>query len=57
MVADAADDGRAVQPERSITTAIDGADLEVIGDVGPAVTVPDDASAQDRLLAAMGRTP
>ncbi len=57
MLADAADDGRAVQPERSITTAIDGADLEVIGDVGPAVTVPDDASAQDRLLAAMGRTP
>lgn len=27
------------------------------GIVGPAVTVPDDASTQDRLLAAMGRTP
>lgn len=27
------------------------------GIVGPAVTVPDDAGAQDRLLAAMGRTP
>ncbi len=27
------------------------------GLVGPAVTVPDDASAQDRLLAAMGRRP
>ena len=32
VLADAADDGRAIQPERSITTAIDGADLEVIGD-------------------------
>jgi uncharacterized protein (TIGR03086 family) len=27
------------------------------GLVGPAITVPDDASAQDRLLAAMGRQP
>ncbi len=27
------------------------------GLVGPAVVVPDDASAQDRLLAAMGRRP
>ena len=27
------------------------------GIIGPAVTVPEDASAQDRLLAAMGRTP
>ena len=27
------------------------------GIIGPAVTVADDASAQDRLLAAMGRTP
>ncbi len=27
------------------------------GIVGPAVTVPDDAGAQDRLLAAMGRVP
>ena len=32
VLADAADDGRAIQPERSITTAVDGADLEVIGD-------------------------
>ncbi|MET0489804.1 MAG: HAMP domain-containing sensor histidine kinase [Acidimicrobiales bacterium] len=32
VLADAADDGRAIEPERSITTAIEGADLEVIGD-------------------------
>ena len=32
VLADAADDGRAVQPARSISTAIDGTDLEVVGD-------------------------
>lgn len=32
VLADAADDGRAVQPARTISTAIDGADLEVVGD-------------------------
>lgn len=32
VLVDAADDGRAVQPERSISTAIEGTRLEVIGD-------------------------
>ena len=32
VLADAADDGRAIQPERSITTAIDGDSLVVVGD-------------------------
>lgn len=32
VLIDAADDGRAVQPERSISTAIDGTCLEVVGD-------------------------
>jgi two-component system, OmpR family, sensor kinase len=32
VLADAADDGRAIQPERTITTAIDTNDLQVMGD-------------------------
>lgn len=32
VLLDAADDGRAVQPERSISTVVDDAQLEVVGD-------------------------
>lgn len=32
VVRDAADDGRAIQPERPITTSVGGADLHVVGD-------------------------